>query len=102
MVLSSTQMKNYELVVIYRPELESKKDDLQKELEQLIVKEGMKVASVAWWGKKLLSYPIKKYNEGLYLFIECVGSGSGNKAIVSSLRANDNIIRNLLVVKESA
>ncbi len=90
-------MKHYELVVIYRPELESKKDDLQKELEAVIVKEGMKVTSVAWWGKKLLSYPIKKHNEGLYVFMTMTGSST--QGITAYLRNTDAVIRHLLVVK---
>lgn len=92
--------RKYELVVIFKPDLEEKKNSLLKTLQELLSKENISVASEAWWGKKPLSYPIASYQQGLYLFFELTSKKQLTEALISELKNIGGIIRHLLVRKE--
>lgn len=63
-------MKSYDLVCIFRPDLEQ--DALKAAVDRLtrrITDQGGTLEAVDIWGKKRMSYTIKKYREGVYVHI---------------------------------
>ena len=90
-------MKKYELTLVLRP-------DLKKEAqEKLLTKIGKwlgkgKIINTKEWGKKTLSYPIKKETEGVYylLEIELQDLEKGGE-IRKKLRLEENVLRHLLI-----
>ena len=48
-------------------------------------------------GKKRLAYPINKFREGNYVYIELSGSGEMISAVESFFKLNDGVIRYLTV-----
>lgn len=61
-------MSSYELVLIVSPEVtDEEMPEFITKLGELISKNGGSVDEVNQWGRKQLSYPIKRSTEGNYL-----------------------------------
>lgn len=91
-------MNAYELVVIFSSELapEAQKKIISK-IEKTVSEAKDKVVSCDEWGKKTLSYPIKKNTEGFYWLLK-LNAGSATAVVLNNqLRLDDKIIRYLLV-----
>ena len=75
-------MRNYELGLILHPQVDQ--PDVPQAVErvgQYVAAGGGAVTSVDVWGRRDLAYPIRKYQEGTYVFLEAqldpqaIGSG---------------------------
>ncbi len=51
------------------------------------------------WGKKRLAYPIKKFNEGIYVFFLYEGPGDVSQELERRFKQTDTVIRFLTVLK---
>lgn len=91
-------MSSYELVYIVNPDvLEDGLPNVLDKVSDSIAKAGGNVTEVNQWGRKKLSYPIKKYTEGHYVLTRLeMEPGSVNKLDVT-LRSSGDIVRHLLV-----
>lgn len=94
-------METYELVVIINPTYdEERREGALKIIADLIKNKGGEVISQDMWGRKELSYPIKKHKEGVYvLFTFNVGKTEIND-LDYKVKINDDVIRHLLVKKD--
>jgi len=64
-------VREYELMVIYSPELDEEALTAQIErTKDLIVGVGGEVEKVDQWGKRRFAYEIKNYTEGFYVVID--------------------------------
>ncbi|MDR2436771.1 MAG: 30S ribosomal protein S6 [Endomicrobium sp.] len=92
---------NYESTFIVSPELPT---DKVEELTAKVVKtiEAAKgiVKTVQQLGKKKLAYPINKFREGIYIFVELNGEGAMIGSLESFFKFNDSVIRFLTVKVE--
>lgn len=94
-------MRNYEAMFIFRPQLEEK--TLEKEIEAVerIVKEKSDgKVSFENLGKKTLTYPIEKNNEGYYVNYNFTALPSSIIKIKEDLKHRANIIRFIIFLKE--
>lgn len=95
-------MNNYELMFIVKPSLAPKdKEMLLDKLSKLIEKEKGKVDKTTDLGKKVFSYPIKKYTEGVYIFLELKLAADKINILDKKLKIEENIIRYLLVKNDA-
>jgi small subunit ribosomal protein S6 len=87
-------------MVLYAPLLleDIKKNTLKKVLTH-IEKNGGKLDEVENLGKRLLAYPIKKYQEGHYILYKLTYSSSNIKKLENELKLTENILRFLLIKK---
>lgn len=85
-------MKNYELVAIIKDN-EVAINDSKKVIDDLLKANDIKITNQDTWGSKELAYPIKKENTGYYIIYYITGEGKAVKAIESTLRIKENIIR---------
>lgn len=95
-------MNKYELAVIVKPTLEE--DVLKAEFESvqgIITKSGGTIEKVDDWGKRRLSYEIKKFNEGFYNFITFTSEPEAPIEIERRMRIKENVLR-YLVIREDA
>ena len=93
-------MRDYEITVILRPDLEEKKIDAWvKFLETLLDKFSTKVKGKISITKKPLAYEIKKLREGQYVFCEAQGDPSKLTGIDTALKNDDNVLRYLIIKK---
>ena len=88
-------MKKYESIVVFNPELTE--DRVKEEVavvEKIIAENGGSGTAVESWGKKQISYQVKKHRHGHY---RCLYYVSDNGDIVTTLtrhfRLADNIIK---------
>ena len=90
----------YETLVMAEPTFEKEQmDTFMEKYDQQIQRFGGKVVRVTDWGKRRLSYEIKKHAEGVYFLVEFEGHGELVKKIDNYLNLQSSILRHLTVKK---
>jgi small subunit ribosomal protein S6 len=89
-----TQLYPYEILVIFDPrptdeEVVAMLTRLQDNLKGL----GADVGKSENWGKRRLTYDIRKQREGTYAVIECAAAPATIKEFERQLRLNENVLR---------
>ena len=90
--------KKYEIVVIFPPETTEK--SAEESVAEWLGKVKATDVKTESWGKKPLSYQIKKQNEGLYSLTSFTASPKAVVDLKSKLSLNETILRYLLVNKD--
>jgi small subunit ribosomal protein S6 len=93
-------MKKYESMVIIIPSISE--DDAVQENEKLlsfIEKNGGEIVKTEKWGKRKLSYEIKKYKEGYYFVNFFSLDPNRISEFENEYRINENIIRYNILAK---
>jgi small subunit ribosomal protein S6 len=92
---------NYESTFIVSPELPADKvEELTAKTVKTIEAAKGTVKTVQQFGKKKLAYPINKFREGSYVYMELSGEGSMVGSLESFFKFNDSVIRFLTVKVE--
>ena len=93
-------MRNYEAVFVFDPEL--KEDALSQISEKVtnIIESSGRLIKKDVWGKRKLSYPIKKKTEGIYNLFYF----SGDENIPAELKRftiiNEKVLRSIVIAKD--
>jgi small subunit ribosomal protein S6 len=88
----------YETTVIINPTLEEHQiENIVKSIEEMITKNGGTVKLVERWGRKRLSYPINKRNNGYYAYFEFETEGTIVADLERNFEYDDNILRYLTI-----
>ncbi len=90
-------MNQYEIAVIYHPDLEVDLSKAEEKITKLFTDNGGSVTSTDNWGKRKLAYTIKKQEYGIYVFYTVEMPGEGVKKVESTLNITDEVIRYLIV-----
>jgi small subunit ribosomal protein S6 len=94
-------MRRYELMLLFRPDLED--DKLQSAVEKVtraIVNAGGALTKVSPWGKRRLAYEIQHFREASYFLIHFDIAPSAVREIEQGLRISEEILRHLVIVLE--
>ena len=89
-------MAQYEIAVIYHPDLEVDLTKAEEKVTKLFADNGGKVVSTDNWGKKKLAYQIAKQDYGVYVFYTVEMPGEGVKKVESTLNITDEVMRFLI------
>jgi small subunit ribosomal protein S6 len=90
--------KIYETTVIINPTLEEHQiESIVRNVEEMIAKNGGSVKSVERWGRKRLSYPINKRNNGYYAHVEFEAEGNLVVDLERIFEYDENIMRYLTI-----
>jgi small subunit ribosomal protein S6 len=95
--------RTYELMFIVRPDMTE--DDLNKliaTLETVVSAPGGTVQKVERMGKRRLAYPVKKFNDGLYVLLVLEGGGAVIHELERRLRVTEPVIKFLTVRVDEA
>ncbi len=93
-------MTDYELVVILHPRLDDEGVVKMTEWVQgRIADLGGQVAETTPWGRRTLSYPIRKQTEGTYLQFDFQLQGTKLAELTRALRLQEDVLRQLTVRK---
>lgn len=90
-------MKNYELTVLFHPDLEMNLDPALKKVKDTITANGGKITKEENDGKKRLSYAIKKQDFAIYYYFDLDLPTDALTKISSAFNISDEVLRYLLV-----
>jgi small subunit ribosomal protein S6 len=92
------RVRNYELAIIIRPEIEEEgQQAIIERLSQLLTADGGEVTEVESWGRRRLAYPIQKTTEGHYYFIQGEFPSSVLPEMDRSLKLSEDVLRHMLI-----
>jgi small subunit ribosomal protein S6 len=88
----------YELITIINPEIaeEGLEASIESVSQYVTGRDGV-VSEVERWGKRPLSYPIKRFAEGHYVLTRFQMKPEYNRELETNLKISDNVIRHLLI-----
>lgn len=89
-------VSQYEVAVLYHPDLEADLDKATSKVEKLFKDNGGKVVNTDNWGKRKLAYTIKKQDFAVYVFYTVDMPGENVAKLESSLNITDEVIRFLI------
>ncbi len=94
-------MSTYESTFICSPEVPTEKlEEFVEKIKKIAESSGGQLVLAQQLGRKKLAYPIKKFREGSYVYMELNGSGEMIAAIEKFYQVNDPVIRYLTVKTE--
>lgn len=89
-------MAQYEIAVLYHPDLEIDLDKAEKKVQKIFSDNGGKVTATDNWGKRKLAYPIAKQEHAVYVFYTVEMPGEGVAKVEGLLNIADEVIRFLI------
>lgn len=89
-------MKNYELSLVFPVEKDTQNSKVIDKLKKWLGKDG-KVISTDNWGRRMLSYPINKQKEAVYLFVALSLQPEKVQEIDKKLRLEANVLRHMFI-----
>ncbi|MEI8338898.1 MAG: 30S ribosomal protein S6 [bacterium] len=89
-------MNQYELAVLYHPDLEVDLSKAEEKVAKIVADNGGKITATDNWGKRKLAYKIKGNEHAVYVFYTAEMPGSGVKKLESTLNITDEVIRFLI------
>jgi small subunit ribosomal protein S6 len=90
-------MNQYEIAVLYHPDLEVDLTKAEEKVTKIITDNGGKITATDNWGKRKLAYTIKKQEHAVYVFYTVEMPGEGVKKVEGILNITDEVIRYLIV-----
>ena len=89
-------MSQYEIAVLYHPDLEIDLDKASKKVEKIISDSGGKITKTDNWGKRKLAYPIKKQDFAVYVFYSVEMPAEAVGVVEQAFNITDEIVRFLI------
>ena len=91
-------MRTYEALFIVRPDkADEEVQAIANEVEKQVTDDGGAIVRSEIWGKRRLAYEVETFNEGSYVLIRFQSQPQFPKALESSFRLNESVIRYLVV-----
>lgn len=95
-------MAQYEIAVLYHPDLEVDLSQAEKRVTKIITDNGGSITATDNWGKRKLAYDIKGNEHALYVFYTVEMPGEGVAKVESTLNITDEVIRFLVTKPDLA
>jgi small subunit ribosomal protein S6 len=89
-------MAQYEIAVLYHPDLEIDLDKATTKVEKIFTDNGGKLVNTDNWGKRKLAYPVKRNEHAIYVFYTVELPGESVRKVESILNITDEVIRFLI------
>ena len=89
-------MNQYEIAVLYHPDLEIDLEKATSRVEKIFTDNGGKVVNSDNWGKRKLAYPIKKNEHAVYVIYTVEFPAQSVRKVESILNITDEVIRFLI------
>ncbi|MFH1032526.1 MAG: 30S ribosomal protein S6 [Chloroflexota bacterium] len=98
----ASELIDYEMMVVIKPEFDAEKLDAAVEnINRIITNRAGTVSEIERRGKKRLAYPIKHYAEGNYVLAKFKMKPASGKELEKELAISENILRHLLIKVEA-
>lgn len=89
-------MNQYEIAVLYHPDLEVDLSAAEARVSKIITDNGGQITATDNWGKRKLAYDIKKNEHAVYVFYTVELPAEGVRKVESTLNITDEVIRFLI------
>ncbi len=89
-------MNQYEIAVVYDPQLEVDLSKAEAKVKKIVADNGGKISAEDNWGKKKLAYKIAKHDHGIYVFYTVELPGKNVQKVETTLNITDEVIRYLI------
>lgn len=89
-------MDQYELAVLFHPDLEIDLEKAEKQIAKIVTDAGGKITATDNWGKRKLAYKIGAHEHAVYVFYTLELPASGVKHLNDTLNITDEVIRFLI------
>lgn len=89
-------MNQYEIAVLYHPDLEVDLTKAEERVTKIFTDNGGKVTNADNWGKRKLAYAIKGNEHAVYVIYTVELPGASVQKIESTLNITDEVIRFLI------
>ena len=89
-------MNQYEIAVLYHPDLEVDLSKAEDRVTKIVTDNGGKITATDNWGKRKLNYVIKGNEHAVYVFYSVELPGAGVAKVESTLNITDEVIRFLI------
>jgi small subunit ribosomal protein S6 len=89
-------MNQYEIAVLYHPDLEIDLEKATSRVEKIFTDNGGKVTNADNWGKRKLAYPIKKNESAVYVIYTLDLPAQSVRKVESTLNITDEVVRFLI------
>jgi small subunit ribosomal protein S6 len=97
-VNTQEKVNEYELIVIFKPDLsEEKLNAAVENVEKFVTARSGVMSDTKSWGKRRLAYPIKHSIEGNYILFKFTMKPNQNRELETNLRITEDVLRHLLV-----
>ena len=91
-------MKTYELLTVFKPNLDAEEVDKQlSALNELVVGFEGKIESTEKTGRKKLAYDIQNFRDGFFVTMNVAVPADKVAELKRQLRLNDNVLRTMLL-----
>ncbi|WP_343189928.1 30S ribosomal protein S6 [Buchnera aphidicola] len=90
-------MNNYEVILIFHPGNSNLVAKLVEKYVSIIKKYNGKIYRLENWGRRHLSYPIKKFHKGHYVLLNVKVYKKTINMLSNKIRFDENILRNLII-----
>jgi small subunit ribosomal protein S6 len=90
-------LNDYEMVVLYHPDLEIDLDKALKKTEKIVADNGGTITKMDNWGKRKLAYPINNEDHALYVYYEVQFPPTNVAKVESTMNITDEVLRYLIV-----
>lgn len=96
-------MRQYELMVIFSPELDERTvAPAMEKFLSTVTKDGGSVEKVDVWGKRRLAYEIEKNSEGVYVVVDMTATPEQAQEVDRQLGLNETVLRTKLLRRDAA
>ncbi len=89
-------MSQYEIAVLFHPDLEADLEKGTKKVEKLFTDNGGKVEKTDNWGKKKMAYTIAGVDQAVYIFYTVELPAEAVRKVEGVLNITDEVIRYLI------
>ena len=90
-------MNQYEVAVLYHPDLEIDLEKASSKVEKIIKDSGGDITKTDNWGRRKLAYPISKQEYAVYVFYTVSVPSENVAKIEQTFNITDEIIRFLII-----
>lgn len=89
-------MQQYEIAVLYHPDLEIDLEKATSRVEKIFTDNGGQLQATDNWGKRKLAYPIKKSEHAIYVFYKLDLPPANVRKVEATLNITDEVLRFLI------
>jgi len=89
-------MNQYEIAVLYHPDLEIDLEKASQKVEKIITDNGGKITKTDNWGRRKLAYKIKNLEYAVYVFYTVEMPSQAVQKIEQTFNITDEIVRFLI------